>query len=232
MRLGKLILSFTLLVLFHFGIAQSRPSSQADTFIDSSNHTLRIYKLPANTLINNVTWRDSVYRFPTFEYGRITLATGFSPEDKARLNYNLYMGQMQLITNDGDTAYVKRLKEVKFISIADHLFYHDFKIGYIEIIRQSRVALAVQNIMITANWDVRNTTSSYDRYYVKKGFYYFLDKDSKSYKATSASIQKLFYDDRKKVKAYINENKIDFESQPDLLKLLTFCEELSVEDGN
>jgi hypothetical protein len=232
MRLGKLILSFTLLVLFHFGIAQSRPSSQADTFIDSSNHSLRIYKLPAYTLINNVSWRDSVYRFPIFEYGRITLATGFSPEEKIRLNYNLYMGQMQLITNDGDTSYVKRLKEVKFISIADHLFYHDFKIGYIEIIHQSRVSLAIQNIMITANWDVRNTTSSYDRYYVKKGFYYFLDNDSKSYKATSASIQKLFYDDRKKIKAYLNENKIDFKSQHDLLKLLTFCEELSVEDGN
>jgi hypothetical protein len=232
MRLGKLILSFTLLVVFHFGVAQSRPSSQADTFLDSSNHSLRIYKLPAYTLINNVSWRDSVYRFPTFEYGRITFATGFSPEEKVRLNYNLYLGQMQMITTNGDTSHVKQLKELKFISIGDHLFCHDYNIGYIEVIHKLPVALGVLNIMITADPDERTTTSKYDRYYMKKGYYYFIDKDNKPSKATRASIQRLYPDQRKNIKAYLDENRIDFESKPDLIKLLTFCDELNVEDRN
>jgi hypothetical protein len=214
------------------GIGQSRPSSQADTFIDSSNHTLRIYKLPANTLINNVSWRDSVYRFPTFEYGRITLATGFSPEGKVRFNYNLYLGQMQMITNNGDTSHVNKLKDVKFISIGDHLFCHDYKIGYIEVIHKLPVALGVLNIMITADVDARTTTSRYDRYYMKKAYYYFFDKDNKPSKATRASIQKLFPDQQKNIKAYLGENKIDFESKQDLIKLLTFCDELSDRDLN
>jgi hypothetical protein len=232
MRLGKLILSFTLLVLFHVGIAQSRPSSQADTFLDSSNHSLRIYKLPAYTLVSNVSWRYSVYRFPTFEYGRITLATGFSPEEKIRLNYNLYLGQMQMITTTGDTSHVKQLKELKFISIGDHLFCHDYNIGYIEIIHKLPVALGVLNIMITADPDERTTTSKYDRYYMKKAYYYFFDKDNKPSKATRASIQKLFPDQQKNIKAYLGENKIDFENKQDLIKVLTFCDELSDGDLN
>jgi len=232
MRLSKPILSFTLLVLFHVGIAQSRPSSQADTFLDSSNHSLRIYKLPAYTLTNNVSWRDSVYRFPAFQYGRITLATGFSPEEKIRLNYNLYLGQMQMITTAGDTSHVRQLKELKFISIGDHLFCHDYNIGYIEVIHKLPVALGVLNIMITADPDERTTTSKYDRYYMKKGYYYFIDKDNKPSKATRASIQRLYPDLRKNIKAYLGENRIDFESKPDLIKLLTFCDEMTNGDRN
>ena len=232
MCLGKLVSLFTLLVHFHFGIAQSRPSSQVDTFLDSSNHSLRIYKLPANALINNVSWRDSVYRFPTFEYGRITLATGFSPEEKVRLNYNLYLGQMQMITNNGDTSHVKQLKELKFISIGDHLFCHDYKIGYIEVIHKLPVALGVLNIMITADVDARTTASRYDRYYMKKAYYYFFDKGNKPSKATRASIQKLFPDQQKNIKAYLDENRIDFESKRDLIKLLKFCDEMTKGDRN
>ena len=230
MRLGKLILSFTLLVHFHLGIAQSRSSSQADTFIDPSDRSLRIYKLAAYTLINSVSWRDSVYRFPTFEYGRITLATGFSPDEQVRLNYNLYLGQMQMITNTGDTSHVKQLKELKFISIGDHLFCHDYNVGYIEIIHKSPVALGVLNIMITAASDERTTTSKYDRYYMKKGYYYFIGKDNNPSKATRASIQRLYPDQRKNLKAYLGENRIDFENQSDLIKLLNFCNDLSDEN--
>ena len=142
------------------------------------------------------------------------------------------MGQMQLITNNGDTSYVKRLKELKFISIGDHLFYHDYKIGYIEVIHKIPVALGVLNMMVTADWDVRSTTSRYDRYYMKKGYYYFFDKDNKPSKATRASIQKLFPDQQKTIKAYVDEKKIDFENEYDLIKLLTFCDELSKGDQN
>ncbi|HEX6892134.1 MAG TPA: hypothetical protein VF141_15610 [Chryseolinea sp.] len=193
---------------------------------------LRIYKLPAYTLLSNVSWRDSVYRFPGFEYGRITLATGFSPEEKIRLNYNLYLGQMQMITNSGDTSHVKKLKDLKYISMGDHLFYHDYKIGYIEIIHKSPVALGVLNIMITADVDERTTTLKYDRYYMKKAYYYFFDKDNQPSKATKASILRLYPDQRKNIKAYLDENRIDFENQHDLIKLLTYCDDPSKGDLN
>jgi hypothetical protein len=218
--------------LCYDGVAQSKFSGSSDTMIDSSRHMLRIYKLPAYTAVNNVSWRDSVYRFPQFDYGRITLTTGFSPEEKIRLNYNLYLGQMQMITTNGDTSHVKQLKELKFISIGDHLFCHDYNIGYIEVIHSSQVALGVLNIMITADVDERTTTSKYDRYYMKKTYYYFIDKNNKPFKATRASIQRLYPDQRISIKSYLDENRIDFESKPDLIKLLTFCDEFTKGDRN
>ena len=139
---------------------------------------------------------------------------------------------MQLISTNGDTSYVKRLKELRFVSIGEHLFYHDYKIGYIEVIHKRPVSLGVLNFMVNASWDVRGTTSKYDRYYKKEKFYYFLDKDKKSYKATPSSIQKLYYDQRKKIKAYLDENRVDFKIEGDLINLLAFCDGLTTGSQN
>jgi hypothetical protein len=233
MQLPKLIFSLFLLIVYQCVIAQPKTTAEQDVLIETdarSKETIKIYKLPAYTLISDVSWRDSVYRFPNFEYGRITLSTGFSPEEKIRFNYNLYLGQMQMITTNGDTSHVKQLKELKFLSIGDHLFCHDYSIGYIEVIHKSPVALGALNIMITADPDTRTTTSKYDRYYMKKGYYYFIGKDNNPSKATRASIQRLYPDQRKNLKAYLGENRIDFENQSDLIKLLNFCNEFSDEN--
>ena len=169
--------------------------------------------------------RDSIYRFPKFDYGRVTFATGFSLEEKFRLNYNLYSGQMDLIINDGDTTEMVRLREVMLVSIGNHLFYHDNNVGYIEIVHQAPVALGILKRLST--WA---TTLGSDIYYTKEEHYYFLDQKNKSYLASATSIQKLFDDQRKKIKAYLAENKIDFENQSDLIKLLKFCDDLTKEN--
>ena len=193
---------------------------------DSINLLSGIYRLPGYTTVDKVSWHDSIYRFKAFEYGRITLATGFSPDEQLRFNYNLYSGQMQMITAKGDTAHVKRIKDLKFIAIADHLFLHDYKVGYIEVVHKGSVSLGVLNLMITADVDDRNSTSEYDRYYKKEKFYYVLDKNSKPYKAMSSTVQKLYHDQRKKIKTYLNENQVDFKNEGDLVKLLIFCDGL------
>lgn len=173
--------------------------------------------------------RDSIYRFPAFQYGRVTFATGFSPEEKIRFNYNLYLGQMALITNDGDTTHIIRSKDLKLVTIDDHLFYHDNKIGYIEIVYQSPIALGVLRRLSTVDWV---TASESDRYYTKEEYYYFLDKENKPHLASATSIQKVFNEQRKKIKAYLDENKVDFENQSHLIKLLKFCNEMVGENQN
>ena len=194
----------------------------ADRSMDSLQVSSKLYyKLNKKSLL------DSIYRFPAFQFGRVTFATGFSPEEKLRFNYNLYLGQMELITNDGDTTQIKRSKDLKLVSMGDHLFFHDNKLGYLEIVYQSPVALGVLRRLSTVDWV---TSSDSERYYTKEEHYYFLDKENKSYQATTTSIQKLFYDQRKKVKTYVDENRIDFKNQSDLIKLLKFCNELSDEN--
>ena len=136
---------------------------------------------------------------------------------------------MDLITNDGDTTQILRSKDLKLVSVGEHLFFHDNRLGYLEIVYQSPIVLGVLIRLSTVDWV---TASESDRYYTKEKHYYFLDKENKSYLASAASIQKLFPDHRKKIKAYIDQNKIDFEKQNDLIKLLKFCNELSNENQN
>ena len=128
------------------------------------------------------------------------------------------------------------MKELKFISIADGLFYHSYKAGYLEILHQSTVLLGVLNLLIDAYPDVG--TPSYlqstkgvkpDLYLENKATYFFVEKDNKLHKATPSSTIKIFHDHKKIVKVYLNENKIDFEREDDLIKLLTFCSQLTTE---
>ena len=202
-------------------VAQSKVANRSMDSLQVSSKMY--YKLNKKSLL------DSTYRFPAFLYGRVTFATGFSPEEKLRFNYNLYLGQIELITNDGDTTQIKRSKDLKLVSMGDHLFFHDSKLGYLEIVYQSPLALGVLRRLSTVDWV---TSSDSERYYTKEEHYYFLDKENKSYQATATSIQKMFNNQRKEVKAYLDKNKIDFEHQNDLIKLLKFCNELSDENQN
>jgi hypothetical protein len=76
-----------------------------------------------------VAWRDSIYLFPSFQYGRIAFASGYSPEEKVLMNYDLYLAEMDLITKEGDTTQIKRLKEVKLIRNGDYQFLLGYKVG-------------------------------------------------------------------------------------------------------
>ncbi|HMG92597.1 MAG TPA: hypothetical protein VK589_21215 [Chryseolinea sp.] len=231
------IVTLALIVSCYYGKAQSWERSELESLRTSPD----VFYLPAHTFFSEVAWRDSIYLFPSFQYGRITFATGYSPEDKVLMNYDLYSAEMALITKDGDTTHLKRTKELKLLNIGDHLFLQDYKVGYIEIIQQLPVSLGVLNVMSTEHMeyvsgnreggtygmDTRGTPSVYDRYYRKGKLYYFIDRDNKVYKATRASILKLFRKNKDEIDVYRRENKIDFENRSDLVKLLRFCNEMT-----
>lgn len=210
-----IIFLFCLFVDFHICIAQSASFGTIPN--DMGKYSARP---------DNVPMPDSIYRFPSFEYGRITLDTGFSPEEQLRFNYNLFTGEMDMINNKGDTVTVKRFKELEFISITDHLFLHSYKIGYIEVLQRSTVSLGVLNLIFTVYPKTTVYPNTENPSYKTQGLYYFLDKGNNPYKAAYSSVLKIFYDQKKQVKAYIDQNNIDFGSENDLIKLLTFCNAL------
>lgn len=199
-----------------------------------------LLKLPAHTELKKVDWRDSIYRFPEFMRGRITFATGFSPEGTARLNYNLYFAQVDIINEKGDTLQVTPSKEVKLIDIGGHTFYYDDRWGYIEVLSNGPVALGVLTVLSTekmvyvsgsfdgasAGIDTRGTRSVYDRYYRKTDTYFFVDSNNKLYKAIKPSILKVYASHKKEINEYVNEHKTDFNKMQDLLQLLNFCNQL------
>ena len=215
-----LILALYLCVSFHFCVAQ------ADGYGTFPTDMSRYSEQP-----NKGSLPDSIYRFPSFEYGRITLDTGFSPEEQLRFNYNLFTGEVDMINNKGDTVTVKRFKELKFISIADHSFLHSYKIGYIEVLQRSTVSLGVLNLIFTVYPKTTVYPNTENPSYKTQGLYYFIDKGNNPYKAAYASILKLFYDQKKQVKAYIKENEVDFNNKRQLMDLLTFCNDINSNDG-
>ena len=224
-------------------------NAQSPTIIKAlakADSSLTIFYLPAHTLVGQMEWRDSIYMLPSFEMGEITLATGYSPKEKVRMNYNLYYMQMDYIDSRGDTLQIKPSRELKLITINHHLFLHDIDVGYIEIIQRLPVALGAKYMMQTkyidyppggtyrqagyapfSDEDQRGAAIPLDRYYVQECDYFFIDKDNTAYKATFASASKLFREHKKAVKSYINENEIDFENREHLTKLLTFCNGLN-----
>jgi hypothetical protein len=243
-RLMRLLTPFTLLTICLTAIgfflsdkctAQSREIIASLNKFDSSR---TVFYLPANTRLDQVPWRDSVYRFASFEAGRVAFATGYSPPEQVRMNYNLYFVQMDYISSEGDTLQIKPSKELKLISIGGHLFYHDQEIGYIEVIQQLPVALGVRNMMkvqyfdyfddnrfatLVSNEDPRGTTTTRDRYYLKGYDYFFIGRNNRIYKTTLAAVLKLFPEHKKAVKTYIDEHDVDFERKEDLTNLLIFC---------
>jgi len=120
-----------------------------------------------------------------------------------------------MINSEGDTVQIEQIKELKFISIADHLFFHSYKVGYLEIRHQSTVLLGVLNLLIEAYpviggrsylQQIKGPKS--DLYFKNQSSYYFVETANKLHKATPSSIRKLFHDHKKVVKAYLNEIKL------------------------
>jgi hypothetical protein len=240
MQLCKLTLSLLLSLEVFFVFGQSKFKKETDKRTDS---LIRLSKpeflLPANLQLNLVSWHDSIYGLPSFEYGRVTFEKGHTPKEEIRMNYNIYFKQMDYISANGDTLQIKPSKELKLVTFKDHLYYHDYKIGYVELIYQSPVALGIQKVMSLQRYeeiggrrlyggnDMRGTPSIFDRFYHKESVYYFIDKDTRVYKANPSSVYKLFAEHKEKVKVYIDENDLDFENKDHLIELLKFCNGLN-----
>jgi len=143
-----------------------------------------------------------------------------------------------MINLQGDTLQVTPSNEIKLIEIGGTVFLYASRIGYVEILGQSPVALGVFNILVTekmvvdlqdrgaVSTDVRGQMSDYDRYYKKTRTYFFIDKGDKLHKAIKPSILKLFPGHNASIKAYLRKNYIDFNQEKDLVQLLNFCNQL------
>lgn len=201
-----------------------------------------LLKLPALTDVSSVPWRDSVYRFSSFQKGKITYTKGFELDHEFDLNYNLYYEKMDFISSAGDTLNITNTREIKAIQLGDKWFYHDYKTGYYEVLLKLPVALAMKKQFVLRHLgfkhagyhkveiergasfsDVRGVVADYDRYYDIHPMYFLIDLKNEVHRASRASILKLFSDYNKDILAYLIEHPVDFESGDDLVALITYC---------
>ncbi len=75
----------------------------------------RLYKLPPLQVWDHQPWKDSVYRFPSFQEGRLEMDKGFTPSFRPMLNYNFFTGSIQILAPDGTKTHLKRSEEIKAV---------------------------------------------------------------------------------------------------------------------
>lgn len=188
--------------------------------------------------IHEVSWRDSIYRFPSFEPGRITFVTGFTPEEKIMFNYNLYFMRIELISDNGDTVQLAPSPDVKHIVISNRQFVFSDVAGVVEVIVKPSLGLVAVHFLRDEKreyWpykrvvDVRGEPAILDRYYKKVTTYRFMDDRMRVHPATKPIVLSFFRDHKKEINNYIDENRINFDNESDLIRLVNFCNNLNQE---
>ena len=191
--------------------------------------------LPKGASLSTVAWRDSIYRFPSFEPGRIAFVTGFMPEEKIMFNYNLYFMRIELISDNGDTVQLAPSPNVKHIVISNRQFVFSDVAGVVEVIVKPSLGLVAVHVLRDEKreyWpyrrvvDVRGEPAILDRYYKKVTTYRFMDDRMRVHPATKPIVLSFFRDHKKEINNYIDENKINFDNEADLVRLVNFCNNL------
>ena len=106
------------------------------------------FSVKAGEDISKAAWRDSIYRLPEFQEARITYMNGSSVDSNFKVNYNFFSGEMDAIQNNGDTLKIEDASDIKIINIDGLVFLRDKDRGYLEILVNSPISLAVKNVLI------------------------------------------------------------------------------------
>lgn len=192
------------------------------------------------------------YLLEQFQQGTVSLHNG--TKANARLNYNLLLEEIQFIDITGDTMALADEHLVKQISIGDKTFYYGDQSGFVQTIADySPVKLAVHQKFTTVNAEKmgayeqssavssirtyksyttgsgqrQNLTLKGDLVLAIESTFYFVDQNNRTYKANKSALKKIFPENKNLIRDFVKEEKIDFNKEEDLRKLLQYCSELS-----
>lgn len=126
------------------------------------------------------------------------------------------------------------LLEKQRLKVTRNLSYKPDRGGYWE----SKSSVPMVNPAGDARGELHKDQGTYKEIYNRKTTgiieiekevsYFFMDQNKRIYPVRKSSIRKIFFRNRRKIKSYLAENKIDFTKEKDLKKLLDFCSRLSL----
>ncbi len=185
------------------------------------------------------------YRYPEFVPGQVVLKNGNS--NNLILNYNILYGEIEFIQS-GDTLYIAKKKEIRFVVAQDTFFFDK---GYIEIISggQLKVGLKqyikLKDILKKGAYGTTNRGVSIDTYnsvatggisydlipnedleLQKTLEYYISDLSGGFMLFTKKNAIQLFPGKEDDIKTYIKSNKVDFDSRDDLIRFADYLRSL------
>lgn len=209
--------------------------------------TRRGYPVNAGQSPGKVIPDSAKYLLPAFTEGTAFLRSGGSLP--MRFNYNYLLDEMQFLNAKGDTMAIADPATLKKIVLDSIIFYFD-KEYLKEIERAGNYKLAVWESLVqtpyktegaygtkTASSSIESFSRIYangkefklqvqkDVLFVKVVDFYMGDAYDHFSKANKKAFSNLFSLKKEELDAYIREEKINFNSEEDLKKLLYFCAE-------
>jgi hypothetical protein len=188
-----------------------------------------------------------IYRFPVFTEGVILMRDGTSSSQK--LNFNISLNEMHFISEKADTLSVGEPEAIRYISLQGTRFYYDK--GYYQVIDSGGAImlaftqlLSIQQHRVSAYGmtEPHEGVRTYSFYSMggktdplgkdekitvtAREIYFFGDNYGHFSKANKDFILAHFQKQQDVLKNFISTNRIKFQSNSDLLKLMQFCKSL------
>jgi hypothetical protein len=183
------------------------------------------------------------YRFPQFSKATLFRKSGQGLSNSL-FNYNIFSGVIQFINENGDTLDLINPSLFDSIMFEKTIFYFDD--GFLELVSSSHTIRLVKKTKIKMRpetigaYGAANSTASIDRisnYSINGNMYsfslnenmiikenvslFFMDLAGKLMKATKSNLLLLLPENKQAIaNLYLKKNKISFEKQDDLQKLL------------
>lgn len=162
-----------------------------------------------------------------------------------KVNYDIYLEEMVMINDRGDTLALDNLSEFKYFVIGNCTFIHSDHEYYEVLESTDTLKVCVRQMYeqkssespYTAAFGARSGTTPYTTAYrvatlnkggeelrlQKRHFCFLGDKDDKMIHANKHNFQIFFPAHKAEIKAFIESNKVDFESEKDVKKLFEYC---------
>ena len=206
----------------------------------------QIVEANSNTDLSDKLSTQMQYIFPEFTDGQVFFLK--STAGTGKLNYNMLIGEMQFLDNGGVMALVP--KDISVVNINNRIF-HPYKGNEFaeELLSTDKYKLLVRrkgNVAPFAKkgaYGTSTSTSSITSYssvntdgqnynlsvandvLITVRYYYYLMGENGKYTqiTNSKTFTKLFPALSTQIEAYVKEQKIRFDKEDDLKKLLVFC---------
>ena len=230
-------MSKTLLLLFMFLVDMYLSAQVKKTFTVNPGQKV-IEAIPV----------DEIYTYPVFTLGTVQLKD--ASEAVVKLNYNSVFGEMQYIDpKSGDTLSLADEKNIKLVAIEKDTFYFDD--GWLQLIAaNSALKMAKKKLLEMSNKEklgamevpgfaaietytkfsgsqhIRDLVAKEKITFTEHITYYFGDRFNHFSKANKKGLQKLYGKEEKELEKWLDDNKIDFLKEADLLKLFAFLQTL------
>lgn len=186
------------------------------------------------------------YLYPEFTSGSVLFKTNVFTERK--FNYNYLNGEIEFLQSK-DTFEIRNKKDIKSVIIAQDTFYYDN--GYILQIKSGHPKVGLKESIEfkdyvkkdgygstgsagarTSYGSIATEGSNYklkvneDVIYKRTKLYYILSNKGEFVLFNKKNVNQLFPNYKSEIKTFLKTNKIKFDSEEDLLKLVEYLEGL------